>query len=133
MLALDANLGDVAIRTDNDGLYMLKKSPATTLANWLDLGAALSGVAGVTSWNGQTGVVVAGKSDIGLGNVDNTSDTSKPVSTATQAALDAKQNTSSAVSGSANGTATALTLWHGTAAQYAAIGTKDSSTVYVVT
>jgi hypothetical protein len=31
------------------------------------------------------------KTDIGLANVDNTSDASKPVSTATQAALDAKQ------------------------------------------
>lgn len=37
------------------------------------------------------------------------------------------------VAGSANGTATTLTLWTGTAAQYAAIGTKDSATVYVVT
>lgn len=33
------------------------------------------------------------KSQVGLGNVDNTSDASKPISTATQAALDKKQNT----------------------------------------
>ena len=32
------------------------------------------------------------KSDVGLGNVDNTSDVDKPISTATQTALDAKQN-----------------------------------------
>jgi hypothetical protein len=32
------------------------------------------------------------KSDVGLGNVDNTSDASKPISTATQTALDAKTN-----------------------------------------
>lgn len=31
------------------------------------------------------------KGDVGLGNVDNTSDTNKPISTATQTALDAKQ------------------------------------------
>lgn len=37
------------------------------------------------------------------------------------------------VVGSNNGTSTSLTLWVGTAAQYAAIGTKDSATVYVVT
>ncbi|AZV00826.1 minor tail protein [Mycobacterium phage Malec] len=37
------------------------------------------------------------------------------------------------VTGSNNGTATTLTLWTGTAAQYAAIGTKDSNTIYVVT
>lgn len=36
-----------------------------------------------------TGIV---KGDVGLGNVDNTSDASKPVSTATQTALDAKQD-----------------------------------------
>jgi len=35
-----------------------------------------------------TGIV---KGDVGLGNVDNTSDASKPISTATQTALDAKQ------------------------------------------
>ncbi len=33
------------------------------------------------------------KSDVGLSNVDNTSDVNKPISTATQTALDAKQNT----------------------------------------
>lgn len=33
------------------------------------------------------------KSQVGLGNVDNTSDLNKPISTATQAALDGKQNT----------------------------------------
>ena len=32
------------------------------------------------------------KSDVGLGNVDNTSDLNKPISTATQTALDTKQN-----------------------------------------
>ena len=37
-----------------------------------------------------------------------------------------------AVTGSDNGTATSLTLWKGTAAQYAAIGTKDPDTIYAV-
>ena len=53
----------------------------------------------VDSVNGQTGVVVLDKSDIGLGNADNTSDLNKPISTATQAALDLKQDL---ISGSAN-------------------------------
>jgi hypothetical protein len=44
----------------------------------------------VASVNGQTGVVVLDKNDVGLGNVDNTSDLDKPISTATQAALNAK-------------------------------------------
>jgi len=46
------------------------------------------------------------KSDVGLGNVDNTSDANKPVSTATQTALNAKQdtitNTDSITEGSTN-------------------------------
>jgi len=42
------------------------------------------------SVNGRTGAVSLTKSDVGLTNVDNTSDASKPVSTAMQAALDDK-------------------------------------------
>jgi hypothetical protein len=40
------------------------------------------------------------KSEVGLGNVDNTSDANKPISTATQAALDAKQLLDSDLTGS---------------------------------
>jgi len=40
-----------------------------------------------------SGNIDLSKSDVGLGNVDNTSDANKPVSTATQTALDAKQDT----------------------------------------
>jgi len=42
----------------------------------------------IDSVNGQIGVVVLTKSDVGLGNVDNTADTAKPVSTLQQAAID---------------------------------------------
>ncbi len=45
---------------------------------------------GVTSVAGRTGDVVLTKADVGLSNVDNTADTAKPISTATQAALDTK-------------------------------------------
>lgn len=52
---------------------------------------AVTGGAGVvTSVNGKQGAVTLAKGDIGLGNVDNTSDANKPISTATQAALNAK-------------------------------------------
>lgn len=44
----------------------------------------------VSSVAGKTGVVLLDKSDVGLSNVDNTSDLNKPVSTAQQAALDLK-------------------------------------------
>ena len=47
----------------------------------------------VDSVAGKTGVVTLVKGDVGLGNVDNTSDANKPVSTATQTALNAKQAT----------------------------------------
>jgi hypothetical protein len=45
----------------------------------------------VQSVNGKTGVVVINKSDVSLGSVDNTSDVNKPISSATQTALDSKQ------------------------------------------
>lgn len=51
----------------------------------------------IVSVNGQTGVVVLNKSDIGLSNVDNTSDLNKPISTATQSALNSKENAGVAI------------------------------------
>lgn len=49
----------------------------------------------VDSVAGKTGVVTLVKADVGLGNVDNTTDLSKPISTATQSALDLKASASS--------------------------------------
>ncbi|QGH80590.1 minor tail protein [Mycobacterium phage Rahalelujah] len=92
---------------------------------------------------GDKTMAVVTKANVGLGNVDNTSDLNKPISTATQTALNDRPTTaavlgyaqplSQAVTGSKNGTLSALTLWTGTAAQYAAIGTKDPNTIYVTT
>lgn len=50
---------------------------------------------GVTSVNTRTGTVVLDKTDVGLDNVDNTSDANKPVSTAQQTALNLKANVAS--------------------------------------
>lgn len=63
----------------------------------------------VDSVNGQTGVVVLDKSDVGLGNVDNTSDLAKPISTATQTALNLKLDASRVLQGTGfpNGVVTA--------------------------
>ncbi len=62
-----------------------------TFANGQIPAAAISGSVGaVDSVNGQTGVVVLDADDVGLGNVDNTSDANKPVSTAQQTALNLK-------------------------------------------
>jgi hypothetical protein len=52
--------------------------------------ARASAAAPVQSVAGRTGVVVLTKTDVALGNVDNTSDVNKPISTAAQAALDLK-------------------------------------------
>ena len=49
-------------------------------------------VSAVNSVNGYTGVVVLGKADVGLGNVDNTSDSAKPVSAATVTQLALKED-----------------------------------------
>jgi len=55
------------------------------------------------------------KSSVGLGNVDNTSDASKPVSTAQQSALDLKANISSiAIGGSFTGSSSGRVLLSGT-------------------
>jgi hypothetical protein len=47
----------------------------------------------VVSVAGKVGAVTLDKADVGLSNVDNTSDLNKPISTATQTALDGKANT----------------------------------------
>ena len=55
----------------------------------IEAGAQVNTVASVA---GKTGTVALVKGDVGLGNVDNTSDVNKPVSTAQQTALDLKAN-----------------------------------------
>lgn len=52
------------------------------------------GTAPVSSVSGRTGAIVLTKSDVGLSVVDNTNDLSKPISTATQTALNLKVNIS---------------------------------------
>jgi hypothetical protein len=57
--------------------------------------AEAAAAAPVQSVAGRTGAVTLAKADVGLGNVDNTSDANKPVSTATQTALNLKANLAS--------------------------------------
>jgi hypothetical protein len=67
---------------------------AKDLAIWDDALAGnyfkLDNTDDVISVAGKTGVVTLAKADVGLANVDNTSDANKPVSTAQQTALDGK-------------------------------------------
>ena len=62
MLQLDAQAGDVAVRTDESKTYILKATPATTLANWQLL---LQPAAPVQSVNNKTGNVTLKNSDVG--------------------------------------------------------------------
>lgn len=144
-LALTADEGDVAIRTDLNKSYVHNGGSAGTMADWSEL---LSPSAGVTSFNTRLGAItltsadvttaltytptsVTGltgtqtvaafktglslvKADVGLGNLDNTSDANKPVSTAQQTALNLKANLASPTFttpniGAASGTSLALT------------------------
>jgi len=65
-----------------------------TAAAITDFNTAAAAAAPVASVAGKTGAVTLAKGDVGLGSVDNTSDANKPVSTATQTALDTKAATS---------------------------------------
>jgi hypothetical protein len=109
MLTLTAEVGDVAVRSDLNKSFILKSAGASTLANWQEL---LTPTDAVLSMNGQTSAVnltasglgalaaaanlsdlasaSTARTNLGLGNVDNASDTNKPISTATQIALDLK-------------------------------------------
>jgi hypothetical protein len=57
---------------------------------WRPMAPPSGGTGGVTSVNGRTGAVTLGKVDVALGNVDNTADFDKPVSTAVGNALQGK-------------------------------------------
>ena len=78
MLALAAERGDIAVRSDIDRTFVLAAEPASTLANWVQLRTPTDAVLSVA---GKTGAVTLSKSDVGLSNVDNTADANKPVAT----------------------------------------------------
>ncbi|KOS04162.1 hypothetical protein [Paenibacillus polymyxa] len=72
MLALEAQTGDVAVRTDLSKSFILRVNDPTVLSNWQEL---LTPMSPVQSVSGKTGVVTLTKSDVGLGNVTNESKT----------------------------------------------------------
>jgi hypothetical protein len=84
--ALDAI---VTIATD-DVLPIVDTSASTTKKISI---AQIKSEAPVQSVASKTGAVTLVKGDVGLGNVDNTADADKPISSATQSALNAKQAT----------------------------------------
>lgn len=102
MLAMVGQKGDWCIRTDLGQAWQITDTDPSILASWT---AIPIGTVAVQSVNGQTGIVVLGKADVGLGNVTNTSDDDKPISTLQQTALNTKASTtdlSSGLAGKAN-------------------------------
>lgn len=112
MLALTAERGDMAIRTDTGRTYVLASDSPGTLADWKEVAAAGQ----VASVAGKTGAVTLAKADVGLGSVDNTADTAKPVSTAQQAAINARLAAGSNLSDLASTAAARANLGLGNAA-----------------
>lgn len=119
MLALAGQQGDWTTRTDTSTVWVITGSNPTQLSSWTQMIYPTSPVSSVA---GRTGAVVLAKADVGLSNVDNTSDANKPVSTAQQAALNTKLDALNGLTG----------MWRGTKAQYDAITTKDPNVYYVV-
>lgn len=94
----DVGLGNVDNTSDANKpisnatqLALNAKYDASNPAGYVNAAQA-SAAAPVQSVNTKTGAVVLNKSDVGLGNVDNTSDLNKPISTATQNALNSISN-----------------------------------------
>jgi hypothetical protein len=87
IISVNGKVGVVVLTTadiaDTNNKRYLTEAERTKIANSITS-------APVQSVNSKTGVVVIDKNDVGLGNVDNTSDLNKPVSSATQSALDLK-------------------------------------------
>jgi hypothetical protein len=93
MLALPAAVvGSTVIRTDQSKSYVLRTLPSSVLGNWVEILTPSTSL--VQSVNGQIGAVTIAKADLGLSNVENTSDANKPVSTATATALNGKEDKS---------------------------------------
>lgn len=127
MLALTAQRGDMAIRTDLGGkFYILTTDSPTTLADWKPVVSSSD----VTSVAGRTGVVTLTSADVGLGNVDNTSDVNKPVSTAQSTADNLRLLKSANLSDVASAS-TSLTNLGGVASSI--IGNPDADLVALYT
>lgn len=139
----NTNTPEIVSGTGTKGHYYVVDTNGTTeidgiddwkLGDWIifngDVWQKVDNTDAVISVAGKIGAVTLDKSDVGLNNVDNTSDLSKPVSTATQTALDGK--VSSNVTG-ISGADQVTNLVSLTQAEYNAIGAPNASTLYVIT
>jgi hypothetical protein len=83
MLALTAERGDVAVRTDLSKSFILTAEPASTLANWQEL---LTPASPVTSVFGRTGAVTASSGDYTVAQVTGAAPLASPALTGTPTA-----------------------------------------------
>jgi hypothetical protein len=83
-VAGDLEPGELAVNTWDGKLYLKKNDGADAIVE----------VGPVRAVAGKTGAVTLVKADVSLGDVDNTSDAAKPISSATQTALNGKANNS---------------------------------------
>ena len=67
MLALQAQEGDVCVRTDLEKSFILKQAPASTVGNWIELDSPTDAVQSV---NGKTGAVTLVTDDIAEGTTN---------------------------------------------------------------
>lgn len=127
-LALQAQEGEVAVRTDLGRTFIHNGGTSGSMADWTEISAPDA----VTSVNGQLGVVVLDKGDVGLANVDNTSDLDKPISTATATALSGKASSSHshAATDITSGTLNIARVPTGTTSTTVALGNHTHSGVY---
>lgn len=101
VLSVNGKNGDVVIDADDitEGKFVINVIPTGTTDQTVALGnhnhsgvyePVIAGGTTSTFFRGDRTWQAVTKSDVGLGNVDNTADADKPVSTATQAALNSK-------------------------------------------
>lgn len=97
---LTAPSGSMAIMTDGSGSFIKGSGGDTDWTNYPEAAKLFAiqrsnhtGTQAASTITGLAAIATSGnKADIGLGNVDNTSDLDKPISTATQTALNNKQD-----------------------------------------
>ena len=122
MLALTGQKGDWCIRTDTSTTWIITGDNPAQVSSWTQLATPASGVSSVA---GRTGAVTLSKADVGLSQVDNTSDANKPISSAVSTALAGKASSTHthtpASLGAVASSGTTATLWSGTQAQYDAL------------
>ncbi len=137
MLALTAEVGDIAVRTDLNKSFILKAAGASTLTNWQEL---LTPVDVVQSVAGKTGAVTLVKGDVGLGNVDNIQQATKVefnthvgdavahITSGERAGWNAKAAKYAANIG--NGSATTITVTHNLGTMDVTVSIRETATPY---